>query len=83
MKGASNSEQAVTTKSTERQKNSLPKEQVENTDLHKPVLNKIMTTQEQCVKYNFVAPLMSKTVKLLGSNKSKIIKYKNDKIVPH
>ena len=30
---------------------------VENADLCKPVLNKIMTTQEQCVKYDFVAPL--------------------------
>ena len=57
MKGASNSEQAVITKSAERQKTSLPKEQVENTELHKPVLNKIMTTQDQCVKYNFVAPV--------------------------
>ena len=27
-------------------KNSFPKEQIENTELHKPVLNKIMTTQE-------------------------------------
>ena len=57
MKSTSNSEQAKITKSAERQKTSLPKEQVENTDLHKPVLNKIMTTQDQCVKYNFVAPV--------------------------
>ena len=28
---------------TERQKPSFPKEQVENTDLYKPVMNKIMT----------------------------------------
>ena len=41
-------------------KTSFPKEQVENTDLYKPVLNKIMTTQESCVKQNFVAPLRSK-----------------------
>ena len=33
------------------------KETVENEDLHKAVLNKTMTTQEQCVKYDFVAPL--------------------------
>ena len=33
---------------------SFPKEQTENTDLYKPVLNKIMTTQEQCIKYNFL-----------------------------
>ena len=59
MKITLNSEQAENTKSTERQKKqtSFPKEQVENTDLYKPVLNKTMTTQEQCVKYNFVAPL--------------------------
>ena len=56
MKSTSNSEQTVITKSAERQKTSLPKEQVENTELHKPVLNKIMNTQDQCVKYNFVAP---------------------------
>ena len=29
----------------------------ENANLYKPALNKIITTQEQCVKYNFVAPL--------------------------
>ena len=63
MKGASNSEQAVITKSAETQKTSLPKEQVENKDLHKPVLNKIMTTQKQCVNYNFVAPLTAKIKK--------------------
>ena len=59
MKSTSNSEQAVITKKAERQKKqtSFPKEQVENTDLYKPVLNKIMTTQDQCIKYNFVAPL--------------------------
>ena len=38
-------------------KTSFPKEQIENRDLYKPVLNKIMTAQEQCVKYNFAAPL--------------------------
>ena len=45
-KSASNSEQAVITKSAEGKKTSLPKELVEITDLHKPVLNKIMTTQD-------------------------------------
>ena len=35
----------------------LSKKQVENTDLHKPVLNKIMTASKQCIKYNFEAPL--------------------------
>ena len=34
------------TKSTERQKISFPKKIVENPDQHKPVLNKVMTTQE-------------------------------------
>ena len=38
-------------------KTGFPKEYVEITDLYKPVLNKIMTIQEQCVKYNFIAPL--------------------------
>ena len=58
MKSTSNSEQAVITKTAERQKKpSFLKEQVENTGLYKPVLNKIMTTQGQCVKDNFVAPL--------------------------
>ena len=57
MKITSNSEQAENKKRRKTKRNSFPKEQVENTDLYKPVLNKIMTTQEQCVKYNFVAPL--------------------------
>ena len=38
--------------STERRKTSFLKQTVENADLHKAVLNKIMTTQEQCVKNN-------------------------------
>ena len=29
----------------------------ENADLHYAVLNKTMTTQEQCIKYDFLAPL--------------------------
>ena len=33
-------------KRAEIQKTGFPKEQVENTDLYKPVLNKTMTTQE-------------------------------------
>ena len=32
--------------STERQKNKISKETVENADLHKAVLNKTMTTQQ-------------------------------------
>ena len=43
--------------STERQKASFLKETVENAGLHIAVLNKAMTTQEYCVKYDFVAPL--------------------------
>ena len=46
MKSTSKSEQVVNIKSVERQKTSFPKDQIENTDLHEPVLNKIMTTQE-------------------------------------
>ena len=34
------------TKSAGRQKTSFPKEKVENADLYKPVLNKIMATEE-------------------------------------
>ena len=39
-------EQVESTKSAERQKNSFPKEKVENEDLCKPVLNKIVSTYE-------------------------------------
>ena len=39
-------------------------ESVENAYLYKPVLNKIMTTHKQYVKYNFVAPLMRLLVSL-------------------
>ena len=56
-KSTSNQEQAVITKAQKDKKTSFPIEQVVNTDLYKPVLNKIMTTQDQCIKYNFVAPL--------------------------
>ena len=44
--------------STERRKTSFLKETVEYADLHKAVLKKTMTTQVQCVKYDFVAPLI-------------------------
>ena len=40
------------------------KETVENADLHKAVLNKAMTTQAYCVKYDFVAPLTITTNKV-------------------
>ena len=43
--------------STERQKTNFLKVQVENLDIYKSLVNKIMTTHEQCMKYNFVAPL--------------------------
>ena len=33
------------------------KKQVDNGDLCKSVLNKIMTKQEECIKFNIVAPL--------------------------
>ena len=41
--------------STDRRKTSFLKETVENADLHKAVLNKTMTNQEWCIKYDFVA----------------------------
>ena len=44
-------------KSTIRRKTSFPKGIVENEDLLKPILNKIIITQEKCVKYDFIAPL--------------------------
>ena len=47
-------------KTAERQKPSFPKESVENADLYKPVLSKIMTRLEQSMKYNFATPLMHK-----------------------
>ena len=37
---------------------SFPKEQAEIADLYKPALNKIMTTNKYCVKYNFVSSLI-------------------------
>ena len=43
--------------STEGRKASFLKETIENTDLHKAIFNETMTTQEWCLKYNFVAPL--------------------------
>lgn len=44
-------------KSTERQKTSFLKEYVDNRDLFKLVLNKIMTPHEKSVKGNFATPL--------------------------
>ena len=66
MKITSNSEQAENRKNAERQKNLFSKRIGKYTDLHKPVLNKIMTTQELCVKYNFVVPLSSEWTFLYG-----------------
>ena len=34
----------------------LQKEPIENADLYKPVFNKLMITQEECMKQSFVAP---------------------------
>ena len=42
---------------TERRTTRLLKEKVENSDLYRPVLNKIITTHEECKKYNFEASL--------------------------
>ena len=44
-------------KSVEIQKTSLLKASVENAEFYKPIMNKIMTTNKLCLKYNFVAPL--------------------------
>ena len=74
MKNTLNSEQAVITKSAERQKTSFPREQVEHTDLYKPVLNKIMATQEQQVKYNFVAPLNVISIQRISYQSKKKVK---------
>ena len=46
MKITSNSKQAVNTKAQKDKKTSFQKEWVENTDLYKVALNKIITTQE-------------------------------------
>ena len=44
--GSKHLTQTKNTESTKRQKTSFQTEIVENAELHKPVLNKIMTTQE-------------------------------------
>ena len=56
MKIASNSEQKTQKAQKDKKKTGFSKEQAENTDLYKSMLNK-MTTQEQCVKYKFASPL--------------------------
>ena len=45
------------TENAERTKTNFPKEKVKNADQSKPVLKKIITTDEKCLKHNFVAPL--------------------------
>ena len=50
---------------TEKWKTSFLKETAENADLHKAIFKKTMTTQEKCVKYDFVAPLTQKMVESL------------------
>ena len=44
-------------------KTSFPKEEKENPDLYKPVLNKIMTRHE-CKKYNFIAHTIEKDLQM-------------------
>ena len=44
-------------KTTERRTIRPLKQKVENVDLYKPVSNKTMAMQEECIKYNFEAPL--------------------------
>ena len=59
IKITSNLEQTENTKKRKKTKRLAfqTKKTVENANLYTPALNKIITTQEQCVKYNFVAPL--------------------------
>ena len=59
IKITSNLEQTENTKKCKKTKRLAfqTKKTVENANLYKPASNKIITTQEQCVKYNFVAPL--------------------------
>ena len=45
------------TENAERLITNFFKEKIENADSSKPVLNKIMTTEEKCLKGNFAAPL--------------------------
>ena len=51
-----------TQKAQKDKKTSFPKEFLKcfnkPVDFYKPLWNKIMTTHEKCVKYNFVAPLI-------------------------
>ena len=54
-------------KTKNKKRTSFPKEQIKNTDLCKPVLNKIMTTQKNTkkfVKHNFGAPLKRQKISL-------------------
>ena len=53
--------QKENTKRAGRQKTSFPKGQIENVDLYKPVLDKLMITHERCVKCNFVALFICKS----------------------
>ena len=61
------------TESTERRKTTFPKETVENADTHKAVLNKTMTTQKWCEKYDFVAPLKKVNKKFKCKTFTKIL----------
>ena len=59
MKMTSNSTQnRQKIQNTEIRKTGFLKEKVGNEDLCKSVMNKIITTHEQCIKNSFVAPLM-------------------------
>ena len=60
------------TENAERAKTNFPKEKVKNADFSKPVLNKIITTDEKCVKRNFVAPL---TDVFLGSGSPSVVSF--------
>ena len=62
IKITSNLEQTENTKERKKTKRlasnkKKKKKKKKKINLYKPALNKIITTQAQCVKYNFVAPL--------------------------
>ena len=59
-------------------KTSFPKELVENADLHNPLLNKMRTTNEYCVKYDFVASLISLQFNPIITNSTKWLHHSNN-----
>ena len=48
----------MTSNSKQNRQKKFRKQKVENAALYKLVLNKTMSTHEECIKLNFVAPLI-------------------------